>query len=226
MSTLDSPSQSGVSAEVEPTFKAARFNAKPYDYQQWGTGGITRILGHYRAIGSTVAGLLAANAVLGAFRYTDPSSFAVITRMSASVTVATAVTAQRTDPITMTVARAYTAMDATNATVVNLTGNNNKMRTLMGTSNAQFNVTSAVAGLSGGTKTLDSGPMEHMSLQNLVAIGSGMPVTDLYNILHLGAHPLVLANNEGFIVSWGATALATGTAYVTIAIDWCEVATF
>jgi len=236
MSTVDSPSQplGQASQEVDPTFKAARVSMRPIEYVQLVGGGTAKVLGHYRAFGQTAAILAGANAKLGVFRWMDPNSIAVILRLYATISVVTAITAQRTDPVTAAIARAYTVRDLTNATQIVLTGNNNKMRTVgMGSSllnfttvnnasGGSFDVANAAAGLTGGTSVLDANPFGAFPLDSLVAIGRA--VVCYYDPANTekGAHPVVLLPNEGFAVSWGATALATGTAIAGIGVDWAE----
>lgn len=228
MSTVDSVLQSGVSAETDSTFLALRTSIRPLEYQ--GTKANPRLLGHYRAFAQSSALAPAANSALGAFRYGDPNSLAVITRIYALLSVVTAVTAQRTDPLIATIARAYTVRDLTNATPVVLTGNNAKVRTSMGPTtvgiNGNMDVSNLAAGLTGGTKTLDVNAIGAADLANLAAIGSGSLSVDLYKWDQLGQHPLVLAAFEGIILSWGPTALATGTVTVGFGVDWAEVASF
>jgi hypothetical protein len=223
MSTVDSPTQGG-SQEVDKTWAAARVALRPLDYIQYGQGGVQRVLGHYRTVVSiTGAGLIAANAVLAAFRYTDPNSQAVIMRVSVDPDVMTAITAQRIDPLLMLKATGYTAAETTSATTIGL-GSSGKMKSTMANCLAAIQIASAAAGMTGGTKTVDAQPLGAAPLSSLVAIGSGSPgPLDLYKYDALLAHPLVLLQNEGFLVQWGATALATGTLELALAIDWAEV---
>ena len=228
MSTLDSPSQSSVSAEVDPTFRALRAVFRPYEYQAFAGSSTSKILGHYRAVGTATAAAYASNAILGAFRYTDANSFAVILQVQLIVSVVTAVTAQRVDPAQLFVARGYTAADVTNATTLTTSGNNQKLRSSMGTSLATVTVTSAAAGQTGGTKVVDANPVGQTGMGGIGGLGtaSGSGPNWLYKQDEFGAHPLVLAANEGILVQWGATAVATGTVEATIQIDWAEVPAF
>lgn len=224
MATLDSLAQPGISAEVDPTFAAARVSIRPLEYATRFGG---RILGHYRAFAQTAAIAPSASGIMGAWRYTDTSSVAVITRIYTTVTVATAVTAQRLDPIVAVIARGYTVRDLTNATVVVLTGNNAKTRTSMGTTlAANMDVASTAAGMTGGTKTQDTNPIGAAALPGLAALGTALATTDLYKWDQLGGHPVVLAANEGINLLWGATSTGTGTVTVGFGIEWAEVPSF
>lgn len=215
--------QPGVEAAVDPTWQAMRFAPRPLDY-----GTLGQLLGHYTVVGTTSAIAPAANSSLFAFRWTDASRLALIQSVWVGLSVVTAITAQRTDPIVMTMARAYTARDATNATALTMTGNNAKMATKMGTSLVgNIDVSNLAAGLTGGTKTLDANPVSFYNLINLVAIGSGQPTQEVFGPnTGDGEHPALLAQNEGFVLNWGATALATGTVEVTVKVRWAEITAF
>jgi hypothetical protein len=212
----------GVELGVDPTFQAGRVSIRPYDYQIGG-----QILGHYRIAGTTAAIAPAGNGVMWNFRWADPSRFAVIMRLSAAVSVVTAVTPQRTDPIVCTIQRQYSASETVNVTSLTPTANTGKARVNMGTSLvSQIAVASAAAGLSGGTKTADAQAVSALAMVNLGAIGSGALQDDLIRYDQLGMHPLVLSTNEGITLSWGATTLATGTVEITVICAWAEVVTF
>lgn len=228
MATLDSVQNPGVSEEVDPTFRAGRVALLPLEYKTLQG----KVLGHYSAVGTTAAAAFAANSNLAAFRFTDPTNFAVILRVWVSAQVVTAVTAQRVDALNLFVARGYTARDATNATAISFANpNTNKLRSTMGTTlmtAGNFDVASAAAGVSAGTKTVDANPVSFLGLSGSAAIaGVGTGASgDLYKWDRLGQHPITLSQNEGILVQWGATALATGTATLTVGIEWAEVAAF
>lgn len=215
--------QPGVEAAIDPLFQAARFSARPIDYTNLGQN-----LGHYALVATTSAALWSANAILFAFRWTDPSRFSVIQSLSVGATVVTAVTAQRVDPVVATIARSYTVRDLTNATVVTMSGNNQKQSTKMGTSLiGNIDVASAAAGLTGGTKTLDANSIGFSSMPGLLGLGTAVANTVVLDPnTGDGEHPIILAANEGLVVSWGPTALATGTATVTVKVRWAEAIQF
>jgi hypothetical protein len=235
MAFLESQAFPGIVEEIDPTFRAGRVSLRPIEYgvpTNLAPG--TKYLGHYAQVGTISAIAPAANSVLGAFRWADPSNFALLMRVWFSLQVVTAVTAQRLDALLMFIARAYTVRDATNATSIAIAGNAGKMRTTpMGTSllstSGNFDVASAAAGLSGGTKTSDANPMGSGGLSGsgaVAGLGTGVPNTDLYKGDKHGNHPQMLGTQEGFLVQWGATALATGTITLTIGVEWAEVAYF
>lgn len=229
MTLVESARYPNHTVEIDgPLHDAARATLRPLDH----TAG-SRTLGHYSVFAQAAAIAPAANAQLAALRTTDPSTVVVLLRAYVCVTVATAVTAQRTDPIVLNVARGYTARDATNATAVVVAANAQKARTIMGVSivgsAGNIDVASAAAGLTGGTKTADTsahGAAAFGAGGAVAGLGTGMPVTDLYSAINSIRHPIVLGPQEGVIVNWGPTALATGTVVVGVGFEWAELASY
>ena len=221
--TVDSVLNPGTSAEIDPTFRAVRMSIRPLEYQTLQG----KILGHYRIFGQGAAALVGTNALLANFRWTDPTNFAVITRVYATMTVVTPLTATRADPITLSIARAYTVNDGTNMTALVVSGNNQKMRSNMGSSVVgNIGVYSTAAGGSGGTRTVDANPVGALAFTSqAIAVGTGI-IGDLYKWDVLGQHPIVLAANEGLLVSWGVTAQVGGTSVMGVGFEWAEVPAF
>lgn len=225
MATLDSVLSPGISEEVDPTFRAGRVSLRPLEYQTIQG----KILGHYSAVATNTASAFAAASNQAAFRWGDPTNFCVIQRVWAAVNVVTAVTAQATGPLQLFIARQYSARDATAATSVAFTASGtNRLRGIMSGSligvNGNFDVGNVAAGVTGGTKVVDTNPIGFIPLSGLVTIGTSVS-GDLYKWDKLGGHPIVLAANEGLLVQ-NTTLLATGTVSLTIGIEWAEVAAF
>lgn len=235
MAFLESQAFPGIVEEIDPVFRAGRVSLRPIDYGvPVNLGAPGKFLGHYSQVGTISAIAPAANANLAAFRWADPTNFVILLRLWFSLQVVTAVTAQRVDALLAFIARGYSVRDLTNATAIALVGNAGKMRTtpmgttLMGLS-GNFDVASAAAGLTGGTKTVDANPFGSAGLSGpsaIAGLGTGVPNTDLYKGDKQGNHPPMLSTQEGALVQWGATALATGTVTLTIGVEWAEVAYF
>lgn len=209
---------------IDPLFLAARVVHRPYDYT-----GAGRVLGFYRAAGISSAIAPAANGIMANMRYGDTTSFLVLLRLRVGISVVTAVTAQSTPPMVVAHARAYTASETTSIAALTLTGNNAKMRTTPMNSSqvAQFALATVAAGVTGGTKTLDTSSFGIATISPaLGAIGSGTPMFDIYKADNNGGHPVVYGGNEGFALSWGSTTLATGTVTVAVEAEWAEVIVF
>jgi hypothetical protein len=222
MAFIESQQNPGIVQEIDPLHRAGRVSIRPLDH----TTLQGKILGHYRAYANGFVGVINANVIMANFRWTDPTNFAIITRIWAGVSVVTAVTAQRIDPMSFSIARGYSANDGTGATAATISGNNQKNRTNMGSSLVtNIGILSAATGLTGGTSTKDANPEGMLVLPGIGALGTATS-GDLYKWDKNGEYPLVLANSEGILINWGATTIATGTVVPSIGFEWAEVAAF
>jgi hypothetical protein len=122
----------------------------------------------------------------------------------------------------MFTARPFTAQ-LTGGTAGNLASNNAKLRTSMGSWAAAIQCSSTAA-LAGGTYTLESGPglTDSWTIAAPTAVNTAFAPgsTRLFD-KPLGEVPLVLAQNEGFIIQ--ATVPITGVWGFMITPEWEEV---
>jgi hypothetical protein len=209
----------GVVAEVDGTnFRALRIVQRPIDYGVLGFYAMSQQTG-------TMAAGLTANAEVLQFRWTDATRIAAIFHVACDGggNDGTAFAAGFTK-LEGVVARSWSA-DGSGGTAATITGNNNKLRTSMGTTLAGAIRISSTAALTAGTKTLDS--------QGFGATLSGATATagaqifgpdDIFNAEHSNHHPLILAQNEGFIVR--ATVPATGTWTAGLTLRWVELTSY
>lgn len=182
-----------------------------------------RIYGHYRSVYESVPIAPAANAVLLSARWADPKKLCILERLAMGVSVASAVTPQRVDPVGATVQRQYTAPETTGLTSFLPTGLSGRAHVNFAAPQLnQLAVASIAAGISGGTRVADAFSHAVVALPNLAAIGSGELMADFFEYGTTETFPLVLSANEGLIVSWGATALGTGTVTFTFSVEWAE----
>jgi hypothetical protein len=191
-------------------------------------------LGHYRVsvITGTLAAALAANAQLFQFKWTDATRFAVITSLEAYFTTLTRFTAGTITDFGLDafIARSFAAGGG--GTTLTLTGDNQNVRTNMGASLAQINV-STTAALTAAT-TLDAHPFEqsnggHGSQEvPSVTVPNREPARPLiYKCrMEAGEHPIVLAQNEGIVVRNRIVWPAAGTGSWVFKIQWAEVTAF
>jgi len=215
----------GVVAEVAGTlFRALNINAKPVDCGALGAytyGGLTGI----------IPAAFGANSEIFQFRWTNATNLAVIRKIRISACVTT----------TFFAAGVPVQIDLVKATAWSVQGTLGtalspaallKRRTSMGSSlvaSGDIRIATTAA-LGAGTKTL-----EGLSLSTLVAPG---PITASLNggiiapgtILWQaevgdGEHPLVLVQNEGFVIRSVAVP-ASGTWQVAINVDWAEVGSY
>jgi hypothetical protein len=209
----------GVVAEVDGTsYRAMRATLRPIDPGALGAYRIAQISG-------TMAAGLAANSEIFQFRWADATRLCVVTSvvfdgLSGSATAFAAGFGR----IDMTVARSWTA-DGSGGTAATLTGNNGKQRTSMGTTLLGASRIASTAALTAGTKTLDTQAVGQYS----AAFGTGtsvqwIPQVDLFHADPGGESPLILAQNEGFVVR--ATVPATGTWQFGVTVVWTELTAY
>jgi hypothetical protein len=214
-------------AEVDgTTFRALRVTARPIDYGA---------LGFYQvgAVSGTMAAALGANSEIYQFRWPDATRFACPYSITTSAGANVAATAAALNAFHLTQARSWSAA-GTGGTRFTMTGNTGKLRTSMGTSLVNDIGIATTAALVAGTKTLDATNTTSIA----VGIGTGAittainlqlidPRTPLFDCSQSGNHPIVYAQNEGFVVRVGSNAFpATMTWHFGVTAAWAEVAAF
>jgi hypothetical protein len=183
-------------------------------------------------VSGTIAAALAANAVLFSFRWGDATRLAVVTYISLRFQALTLFTAATLVDFGFDayVGRSFSA-NHTGGTAATLTGNSMKTRASMGTTLLTDLRVASTAALGGGTITLDG---------NAFASSIGDPQTvnpaagteeQLVNDPSLewrpdvasGEHPLVFAQNEGFVLRNRGVWPAAGTGVIAVNVRWAEV---
>lgn len=217
---------SGVIPEVDPTFRALRGTGRPLDHGS---------LGHYRLCMATgtIGAALAANGELFHFRWADVSRLAVVQKILISAGANVAASAAGLVTLEAVVARGWTAA-GTGGVTATLAGNNQKVRSNMGTTLLGEVRIATTAALGAGTKTLDSQGIGNVT----IGIGTGaittshrLPLIDKIDLVEVDAdstmHPIILAQNEGVVIKNGATAFpAAMTWAMGVTIVWAELAAF
>ena len=210
--------EGGSSAEIAEVGVAAavplHVTTKPLPY---GT------LGHYSLsmVSGTVAAAMAANSDIFQFRWTDATRLCVVYEvMLEGMYQLTGFTAGA-GLFRMGFARSFTAA-GTGGTAATLTGDNNALRTSMGTPLLGEARCASTAALGAGTKTYDSQDLGSYPIMIL-----GAANTQVFSQVVLFSrepgteHPLVLAQNEGFGIR--GTVPATGTWVFSVRVKWAEV---
>jgi hypothetical protein len=203
-------------ASVDPTHFALRVSVRPIEIGS--LGAFSKSLNS----GIMAAGL-AANANIFSFRNSS-SNFILIRKIAFTMGgLATAFTAGQAT-FNMLVARSFTVADSGGTTGA-LTVNQAKLRTSFATPSIGNIQCSTTAALTAGTRTLDTDPMASISL------GIGVVVSTVYVPAstelwgpEVGQHPLILAQNEGFVIQ--ATVPATGTWCFGARVTWDEVPSY
>lgn len=215
---------SGQSAEVDPAFDALRVTNRPIE-----------ALGAYAisVVTGTLAAALAANAQIFQFKNTT-ANLAIISKLRLRLlplTPFTAATLTDHTSFDAVMARSYAAGGG--GTTLTLTGNNAKRRTSHATSGCQINV-STTAALTLAT-TLDAHPFaQSLRKGNRVnpaaATEETIPVTieglEYWPDIACGDYPVVLAQNEGFVIRNRTVWPAAGTAIAVIECAWSEATAY
>ena len=226
---------SGTVAEVDGTgFRAVRVTSRPIDP---GT------LGHYRlasTTGTLAAALAAGTGTAGhvfAFRWGDATRLCVITKLKTRflpLTPFTAATLTDHTSFDAFILRSYSASH-TGGTAMTPTGNSAKMRSSMGTSLVTDVRIATTGALTSGTHTFDAFPFANSIRKgNRVNPAAAteevvMPSMDGMEMdfdMGGGDHPLVLAQNEGFVIRNRTVWPAAGTGVLSVMVGWAEVASF
>lgn len=218
---------SGVVVENDgETFDALRVTLRPVDYGA---------LGQYRLnmwSNPIMAAGLAGGSDIYQVRWTVTPQIALIWGVDLDGFFASTGFTGGFANFTLTFARSWT-VDGSGGTAANLTGNNNKLRTSMGTSlmGAIRNATGSST-LTTGTRTLDAQPLSTLPFAISTATNTNfMSMQGPLGFYGAVAHedggnpaPLVLTQNEGLVVR--ATVPATGTWGFAITLAWSEVASY
>lgn len=194
-----------------------------------GTGGAFRL----SMVSGTIGAAIAANSELFQFRYvTGNARVCLVHGISVSAGANVAATAAALLSLRATIARVWTAA-GTGGTRATLSGNNQKLRTGHTTSEVSDAGMATTAALGAGTKTLDTQDIGGVAY----GVGTGaittavnlnlVPKTNLLgDFAGSIAFPLVLANQEGFVIRTGIINPATMTWNLTVDVAWSEVTSF
>lgn len=191
-------------------------------------------LGHYvvDAQSGAIAAGAGSDSPVFSFRWGDATRLAVVTEISITGMRATTAFAAGAIDIKATIARSFSASD-TGGTSILPAANMSEMRTSMGTTLLTDLRISSTAALGAGTRTLDTQNLGQITTHSSAGWQGATPIVgSIYlprNDLFLanvdkGEHPLVLAQNEGFIVR--ATVPGTGVWNIGVRVKWAEVTAY
>lgn len=188
--------------------------AYPVDY---GTGGVFQLVSKS---GSMAAGL-SANSPIYSFRWVSPTLLGILRRVRVSAWTLGTGFASGIMQFELFRALSWTVAD-TGGTTDTLTVDNGNLRTAMPPSSLSEIRHSSTATLAAGTRTLDTQSYDILvasaqTTANQVCVSRG-------NVFDKGGpadHPLVMAQNEGFVIQ--ATVPATGIWQFAITPEWDEV---
>lgn len=201
-------------AEVEANHRALRTQQRPIDV---GT------LGSYRKamLSGTIAAGLAGDSPLFSFRYSG-ANLCIPRKVIVSAGDLVGFTAGFFN-LSLMAARSFSASDS-GGTAGAITGNNGKLRASMGTTGVGDIRMATTGALTPGTRTLDTDPIGTFSTSVITTAGLA-PLPNPVDLLDRAPDewPLILAQNEGFVIH--ATVPATGTWKLGVMVAWDEVTT-
>lgn len=191
-------------------------------------------IGHYRtAIQLTMATTQAANSNLFEIRNTHATNLLVLTRCRIGVYASGTVTTTYLGKWSLLRATGFTAVDTTNTvTPTSSVKRTAGMSAYPGNAHVRHvTVAGAAAGMTGGTLTKDANALGIILAQmttgpNATAGGLLIPTQELVDDVN-GTHPLVVAQNEGWVIE--NTVVGSGTSNVVqvlLDLSWAEVAAF
>jgi hypothetical protein len=211
--------QSGVDSSlltVDSSFKAARTSSYPPEVLGWNSVG---------ALSGNLTGV-AANGPVFSFRNIS-SNLLIVHKIGVGFICTTGFTTGQIVDYGLMVARSFSASDS-GGTAIAFTGNNTKHRTSLATPTSMDCRISTTGALTAGTRTLDS--------NNLGQIGgfaatttTGVVIAPTSNNLFAhdpGDHPLVLAQNEGFIIQNLTAMGAAGVGRLYVNLEFAEASSF
>lgn len=210
---------SGVVADVDgTTFRALRITNRPIDYGALGFYAINLVTG-------VMAAGLGALAEVFQARWTDASRFCAIFNISCAGAGSIAAFTAGVTRFEASIARAWSA-DGSGGTAATLTGNNNKLRTTMGTSLFGSMRVASTAALTAGTKTIDSQGIGSVISSVTATAGDALaPNVEIFSATsNADNHPIILGTQEGVIVR--ATVPATGTWTGGFSLRWAEITSY
>lgn len=181
-------------------------------------------LGSYSlaAVSGAIAATPAANDQYFSFRWGNAVNYAAIEMVYVSVATSAAITTAVPFGLDMVIARAFTA-SASGGTALTLTTNNAKLKTDFSTTLVTDMRIATTGALTAGTQTLDAQPMAQVVFGTGTAVGSTILTQSVLFDRAVNDYPLVLAQNEGFVIAASMTGHATGSLRVGVNVKWLEV---
>jgi hypothetical protein len=214
MAIIQSGSAAGTALLIDPNFGAARVAMRPIDVLGWNSVGVASGL---------VTGL-AAGAAIFSFRNLSTNPV-LVRRVGVGFVTTTAFTAAQMISFGLLAARSFTASDS-GGTAIALTGSNAKHRTSLATPTSLDCRVATTAALTAGTRTVDA---NSLAVAAGWSGGAGVSIAPTLNNLlahDTGDYPLVLAQNEGLLITNLTAMGAGGVGVATVAIEFAEASAF
>lgn len=203
---------SGAIQEVDSTFKSARVSLRPAEVINWQSIG---------GVSGALTGVAAAGNVFS-FRNTAVNPI-MLRRVQVGFATTTAFTAAQALAYGMYKANGFTASD-TGGTVLYTAGQNKHKLGFTNISGAPDIRIASTAALGAGTKTVETQSLG-VAGGTSNAVGAVMPITPLLSH-DAGDYPLILAQNEGFIINNLILMGAAGVIQLHVNIEFAEVLSY
>lgn len=184
--------------------------------------------GHYRVARTLTPAATTLAGILWTMRNPTGSGLVMLLhKLTLRVVQVGAPSAAIQDTFNAKIARSYTVADATGSASISPAANMQEVRTSMASASMQLREANVAAGASGGTKTLDTDGFVTGSVWVAAALASGLgngPVTvlDYVPLVASGEHPIVLAADEGVVISNGNAFGAASGIVLMLDMAWAE----
>ena len=224
MAIIQSGVASGVaggSTIVDPTFQTIRVNNHPPEIL--GAYSMSMVSGNLTVI---AAGSTSVPVSVFSMRWAPPVStrLCMIRRFEIGFNTITAFSAAQSLQYNVVVARNFSVNQSGGTIASFAQTNTGKLRTSMPTSGfaggGSINMATTTA-LAGTSFTVDSQYLASINGTS-TTIGTSIPMTPVFQ-QQTGDYPLILANNEGIIISNGQVMGATGVGNLIVNIEWFEL---
>ena len=213
-----------VSMQIDPTHMAGRVSIRPHDHIVNGVQG-----GHYALCATTGAiSAIAAAGQIFSVRWNDPSKIFLLERLTVSA-VCTAFSTGTGADLEAVMCHSFTANASGGAAITPST--TSQMKRLANMAPSSFNslgeirFSNSTAAITPGTQTLDTAGFRVTQLGATGAGGGAGPV-DLFAINSPLMHPIVLTNNQGFVVRAATAVPSSNTFRYSVFMAWDEVAAY
>jgi hypothetical protein len=203
---------SGATQEVDLAFQAARVSIRPVDVINW--------LAYGAASGALT--VVAANGPVFSLRNTG-ANLLMVRRVQVGFVTTTAFTAAQGLVYQMVKANGFTASDS-GGTALYVAGQNKHRLSFTNITAAPDIRISSTAALTAGTRTLET-----VSMGNAGGTSNGVGTSMLKTALlshDTGDHPVILAQNEGFVITNLIAMGAAGVIQLHVNIELAEMASY
>jgi hypothetical protein len=220
---IGSGSQENIEGQIDPSRQALRVSLQPNEFLINGVQG-----GHYYLNATTGAiSAIAASGQIFAMRWNDPTKIFVLLRVTASA-VCTAFSTGTGADLEAIRASSYTANGSGGTAITPSTLSQMSRTSAMPQSSfngyGEIRI-STTAALTPGTQTLDTAGFGACQIGSTGAGGGAGPL-DLYNMVSMPQYPIILNNNQGFVVRAVTAVPSSNTFRYSVNVIWMEVAAY